>query len=487
MIFMGVLTRRVLPILLFMTMISEVRGESVYSLDSCRTLAIRNNKSIRIADESIKGAEYNKKAAFSAYLPGIDFTATYLYNQHDISLLGEDAKLPTMKFDAATQSYQYNILTNPQTGQPILNPRTGEPIPAEVAVIPKSAMTYDIEHVVAGAITLTQPVYMGGKIRAMNEITKYAEELAVNAKNMRVQEIVYQVDEAYWQIVSLKAKKRLAESYLNLIDSLRADVVEMFEVGIATKSDVLNVEVKQNEAEIMLSKVDNGLSLSRMSLARICGLPISAEMRLADEDTAGTITISELYGEYDMADVYSRRYDIQSLKTGVKIYEQKERLAKSEMLPKLAIVGAYTFQNPNTIDGFSNRFGGGFHVGATLSVPLWHWGGNYNRYRAAKSETNIRRIQLEEAEELVELQVTQAKYKYDESIKTYRMADKNLAKAEENLRCAELGFEEGVMTSDDVMKAQSAWLQAKSEKIDSQIDLQLCEVYLSKAIGRMNY
>ncbi|MBD5279882.1 MAG: TolC family protein, partial [Bacteroides sp.] len=111
------------------------------TLDSCRNMAVRNNKTIRMAEENLRSAEYYKKAAGAAYLPGIDFTGTYMYNQNEIRLLGEDAKLPTMSFDPASQTYQYNILKGP-TGEPITDPKTGSMIPTEVAVIPKEAMSY---------------------------------------------------------------------------------------------------------------------------------------------------------------------------------------------------------------------------------------------------------------------------------------------------------------------------------------------------------
>ena len=66
--------------------LSAVAAEPL-PLDSCRNMALRNNKNMQIAREKIRGAEYQKKEAFAAYLPGIDFTGMYMYNQKDISLL----------------------------------------------------------------------------------------------------------------------------------------------------------------------------------------------------------------------------------------------------------------------------------------------------------------------------------------------------------------------------------------------------------------
>lgn len=457
----------------------------IYSLDSCRNLAIGNNKTIRMAEEAIKGAGYERKAAHAAYLPGLDFTGGYVYNQRTINLLSENAKLPTLSFDPKTGSYTPNILVGAD-GVPVKDPATGSYIPTEVAVIPKEAMSFDTHNVFAGAFTLTQPVYMGGQIRALNEITKYAEKLAVAARNSVVQDVVYAVDEAYWTVVSLKAKKKLAESFVCLVDTLHYNVNAMLEEGVATRSDLLNVDVKLNEARIALTKVDNGLTLSRMALAQICGLPVSSDMVLKDENYSSR-PLSAPEVSYDINDVFSRRQDLEALRQGISVLEHKEKLTMGSMLPKVAVVGAYEFSNPNLNDGFHRKFGGGFSVGATLTVPLWHWGENYNRYRAAKATTNAQRLLLEDMEDKVKLQVNQARFSYQEAFKTYDMTLSNMESAEANLRNAQLGFKEGVLTADDVIAAQTAWLKANSEKIDAEIGIHLCEVYLSKVLGQLNY
>lgn len=453
------------------------------SLDSCRALALANNKALRIAEENIRSAGYLHDAAKSAYLPGIDFSGGYAHNQHGISLLGEDAKLPTMSFDPKTMSYNYNLVTGPD-GKPVTNPANGQPIPSEVAVIPKEAMSFDTRNVFFGAFTLTQPVYLGGSIRALNQIAKYGEGMARSIKNAAEQEVVYSVDEAYWQVVSLMEKRSLAQSFVNLVDSLRYNVNEMMKEGVATRSDVLSVDVKYNEACIMLTKVDNGLSLSRMALAQICGLPVDTPLTLADEASDGLGADMTIPGS-NMADVYARRPDLETLRQGISLMKSKENLSLSSMLPKVVAFGAYSFSNPNVNNGFEKKFGGGFSVGAMLTVPLWHWGGDYNRYRASKAQTRAQELMLKDMEEKVDLQVSQARYSYNEAFKTYSMTQANMKSARENLQNAELAFKEGVLTTDDVLAAQTAWLQAKSELIDSQIGIRLCHTYLSKVTGEL--
>lgn len=460
-----------------------ISAQGTVSLDSCRNMALRNNKIIRLAEEGIRSASYEKKAAFANYLPGIDFTGGYTYNQHQIELLGEDAKLPTMSFDPATQQFKYNILTTPD-GTPIKDPSTGSLIPTEVAVIPKEAMQYDIHNVFAGAFTLTQPIFMGGMIKAMNDITHYAENAAVAMKNSVVQDVVYGVDQAYWTVVSLREKKRLAESFVALVDSLQQNVQALLDEGMATRSDLLTVQVSYNQAKIAQTKVDNGLSLARMALAQICGLPVHTEMILTDEGGSSDMHRTAPQ-EVNMSDVFARRSDLEVVRQTINVLGSREKLALGTMLPKVAAIGMYSFSNPNVIHGFEKKFGGGFSVGATVTIPLWHWGRDYNHYRATKATTNAQRLLLEDLEEKVQLQVSQAQFSFNEAYKTYDMTLSNMASAEENLRSAQLGYKEGVLTTDDVIAAQTAWLAANSEKIDAQIAIRLCDVYLSKVLGTL--
>lgn len=460
-------------------------AQGAVSLDSCRNMAIRNNKEIQQSRARVEGAGYQRKEAKAAYLPSLDLEASYFYNQKNISLLAEDQLLPTKTFNPKTQSYDFNLLTNPQTGLPITT-ANGQPIPSTVAYLPKSAMTFNVHNVFAGALTLTQPIYMGGKIKAMNEITRYAEELARSMQDSKVEDVVYDVDAAYWQVVSLKAKQKLAENYVKLLETFDNDVKKMLNEGVATKSNLLNVDVKLNEANVDLTKVKNGVALSRMLLAQLCGAPINSEFVLEDEDK-DTWAVTEGSEAYDLNDVYARRHEVRSLELAAKIYDEKAKVARASMLPQVAAVGVYSLMNPNSYNGYETKFAGAFSVGAMVKIPLWHWGGLTNKYKAAKTEATIKRLELADAKDKIELQVNQASFKNQEAWKTYEMTKKNLEKANENLRMAQVGFKEGVSTTSDVLAAQTAWLKANSEKIDAEIDVQLCNVYLSKVLGTMKY
>lgn len=460
-------------------------GSAVYTLEQCRSLALANNKQLMIARQSMDKAHYQNKEAFAAYLPALDFAGGYMYNQKELSIFSKDQLLPIKTFNPVTNSYDFNLVTNPATGQPIKTP-DGQYIPSQVALIPKESMTYDIHNVFFGAVTLTQPVYMGGKIVAMNRLTKYAEELAQQMHLSEAENVVYAVDAAYWQVVSLKNKRDLAVAYVNLLDSLDRNVRLMEKQGVATKSDRLSVDVKLNSAQVDLTKVENGLTLSRMALAQVCGLPINAGMCVVDEEVRAGIVEAPGLSATDIDSAYVRRHDLRALSLGIDIAGQQKKVALSSMLPNVALMGTYSFSNPNMFNGFEKRFSGAFSVGVMVKIPLWHWGGDYAKYRAAAVDETVMRLRLDDAREMVNLQVSQASYKAQEAYKTYHTTLTNLESADENLRTATVGFREGVVTSDDVMAAQTAWLKANSENIDAMIDVRLSNTYLSKVLGTMD-
>ena len=280
---------------------SAVADGSVVTLEQCREMALSNNKNLRKSAQQIKVAGYEKDQAFAAYLPAIDFAGGYMYNQKGVSVFGSDQLLPVKTFNIEKQDYEFGLVKNPVTGEPVLV--NGKPIPEQMAYLPKEALSYDLHNVFFGAVTLTQPIFMGGKIVAMNKITGYAENLARAMHDNASQDVVYAVDAAYWQVVSLKAKHKLAVSFVNLLDTLSRNVSLMVEQGVATKRDQLTVDVKLNSAQVDLTKVENGLVLSRMALAQVCGLPVHTMLTLADEDAETISATAPIAKSYNMQDI----------------------------------------------------------------------------------------------------------------------------------------------------------------------------------------
>lgn len=477
-----------LTILLSLTFIGK--AQNFLSLDSCRALALANNKDLLISNEKINAAHYQRKAAFTNYLPNFSATGAYMRNQKEFSLLNNDQKAALSglgtNLAGPIQQVATGIIAIHPDLEPLISSLSGKLLPAldQAGNSLVDALRTDTRNVYAGAITLTQPLYMGGKIRAYNKITKYAEELAQEQHHGGMQEVIMSTDQAYWQVISLVNKKKLAEGYLKLLQQLDGDVEKMINEGVATKADGLSVRVKVNEAEMTLTKVEDGLSLARMLLCQLCGIDLSSPITLADENMED-IPLLTTDPYFDLSTAYENRPEIRSLELATQIYKQKVNVTRAEHLPSIALMGNYMVTNPSVFNSFENKFKGMWNVGVMVQIPIWHWGEGIYKTRAAKAEARIAQYQLQDAREKIELQVNQAAFKVKEAGKKLIMSSKNMEKAEENLRYATLGFKEGVIATSNVLEAQTAWLSAHSEKIDAQIDVKLTEIYLKKSLGTL--
>ena len=468
------------------------------SLDSCRAMALRNNKQLGIARAKQQAAMNVRKSARTKYLPHIDVAGGWMLSSREVSILNSEQKdklsnLGTIAAgridgsqvsDFLTQMVQKGVLSPAeaqQYGQLASNTTQqlalfGNNLGEEI----KDAFRTDTRSIIVGSVVVNQPIFMGGAITAANRMADISEKMASVSVDASEQNVLYDIDNAYWLVVSLKQKQRLADSYLKLVQKLDDDVKKMIKEGVATRADGLKVDVKVNEAEMTKTQVDNGLSLARMLLCQLCGIQISDKVTLVDETRDDIIVSSNRYNKSMAMD---NRPELKLLNNAVELSEQTTNIARATMLPQVALTGGYMISNPNLFNGYEKKFGGMWNIGVLVRIPVLDWGDATYKVRASKIATNIARLTLDEAREKIDLQVNQCDYRLKEANKKLATAQKNIQRAEENLRCANIGFKEGVMDATEVMAAQTAWLQAKTQKIDAQIDVCLGEAAMKKAIG----
>ena len=465
-------------------------AQHTLTLNDCRSLALEHSKQLHITQEKMKAARYSKKAAFTSYLPSLSATGTYFRNQKEMSILNKDQKQDITNFAPEARDRIYELADIIGADLPHakkLIQTLGDDAFTELSKFSDALLDgvrTDTRDIFGGAITLTQPIYMGGKIRAYNKITGYAEELAKQAHNSQLEEVILSVDQAYWQVVSLVNKENLATAYLELLQKLDHDIQYLIEEGMATQADGLTIRVKVNEAEMNLTKVKDGLTLSRMLLCQVCGIDLHQAIVLADEQVDNLPTAA-VYTDFDLAQAYDKRPEVKSLTLASRIYDQKVKLTRAEYLPNIALMGNYLVTNPSFYNGFENKFRGMFNVGIAVKIPIWNWGQGMYKTKAARAEAHISRLQLDEAKEKIELQINQSAFKVNEASKRLIMATKNMDKAGENLSYANYGFQEGVIPISNVLEAHTAWLSAQSDKIDAQIEVKLTEIYFKKALGTL--
>jgi len=493
------------------------------NLEDCRNFALENNKKLKIAQEEINKAGYDKKAAFANYLPKVSVSGAYVYSDAEIKLLSDEqdnalrnmgtamgqqlgGSLAQMQQNAATTVQQImanpaadpalaNLIANSPTVQQMLQQLQTTDINASLSPTVASlnelggniadGFQLDTRNIFAGMISVEEPLFLGGKIVTYNKLAKAKQELEATKYSTEEQETIIETDKLYWQIVSLANKLKLTEKYVELLHTMSDNVEKMAGEGVATASDKLAVKVKLNQAETTLLKVQNGLALSKMLLCQHCGLDINTDLMLADE-TLEEVLVSEEPLQYTEADIIENRPELKSLSLATEIYKQNVNLTRSDYLPTVAAFGNYVVTNPSCPDGFKNEFDGFWNVGVVAKIPILQWGEGYNKIRKAKADEKIAQYKLDDATEKIMLQVNQYERQIEEAKSRVKMMEEKMSDAEENLRMATLGFEEGVIPSSGLTEAQTAWLQANSEYIDSKIDWIMAKIYLQKATGMLN-
>ena len=505
--------RKVLSIGCWLLAVSclPVGAQRLLTLDSCRAMALRNNKQLSVSKVKQNIAVNIRKSARTKYLPHVSAIGTYEHTSEEVSILndGQKTSLGTLGTTAVgamqpamaglteklgglgTMLGQMGLPTGvfeqmsgelaQQMGQSMQQMQTGLNQEGQKIV---DAFRTDTRNIWAGSILLTQPVFMGGALIALNNMADINERMQQNTADVREQSTLYQTEQAYWQVVSLKHKQRLAQAYLDLVKKLDGDVHKMIEEGVATKSDGLTVDVKVNEAEMALTRVNDGVVLSKMLLCQTIGLPVNEQVTLADED-AESLAVVTLMPQLDVETAVFNRPELRLLQDAVDLSQQTTNLLKAGNLPQVALAGGYAVSNPNVLNGFEKKFAGFWHLGVLVRVPIWNWGDVKYKVRASKGATTIASLEYDEAREKIELQVNQVTYKVDEANKRLTLAQSSVRRADENLRMANVGFQEGVITPATVMEAQTAWLQAQSQKIDAEIEVKLSQVELQKALGTL--
>ena len=490
----------VLAVILMATL--SVGAQQILTLQDCRDMALENNKNLKISQEKVNMANYDKKIAWANYFPTVSAQGTYMHNEKKLQLLS-DEKINTLSTMGTTLQGDVNgfidpivsdLMQDPLMYQIIMNSpellkliqdlhhigalETLDAIGQEVS----SNFILDTRNVYAGMVTVMEPVYAGGKIRAYNKMAQYAQDLAEMQLTTEQQEIIVTTDKAYWQIVSLANKQKLTENYVELLKTMSDNVDKLVAEGMATNADKLSVKVKLNDAELSLIRVQNGVALSKMLLCQSCGLPLDTAITLADENLED-VAVPMYTNSYTEEDIMNNRPELQSLQLATQIYDKKVNIARAEFLPTVAVFGNYVVTNPSAFNGFETEFKGFYNVGVVAKVPIFHFGEGYNKIKKAQAESNIYKLKLDDTKELVMLQVNQYEKQIKEAEQRLTMTTEKMSDAEENLRMATVGFNEGMIPSSTLEAAQTAWMQAHSEYIDAKIDVIMANTYLKKSIG----
>ena len=444
-----------LGIVVTLSFAGQARAQRVLTLDSCRSLAKEHSRILQQKDEEIKAAHAKKQQVMTNFFPQVAARGVYLHMQKELHLIDWDKPLGHLNF-----------------------------------LIPERLRhlgTVDLRNLWVGNVTAIQPLFLGGKIISGYKMASLAERLQGELRQTAETEVETKLDETYWQVVSLRSKERLLDQLVRLLEQTVKDVDASIDAGVATKADGLSVRTKLSEAEVKRSQVVNGLELSRMLLADLCGLSEDESFTLAEEGHLQELLLctqtAPIARDEDTEAAIERRSEIRSLRLVDSIYSKRVNMESASLFPKLYGVASYSTTNPNSFQGQKKEFGGQYYLGLMLEVPISDlFSGTFKR-RQAKAEHRVKQLELAEARSKINLQIKQALRTADDARRAYTTALSAVKMAEENMRYAKAGYDEGVIPLLNYTMAQTAWMSAQDSLIDAQIRVLLTESKLKKILA----
>lgn len=424
------------------------------TLQQCKNSALENNKRIKEAKLKVKASEEVKKQAFTNYFPQVSAGATATkFNDYLI-----DKKIPEMNLPV----YDGNPAS-------LANP-------TQFTYFPRMELQM-LDYMNMGFVTALQPVYFGGKIKNGNKLAEIGKEISNKQLNLTKDEIIVRTEELYWLIVSLKEKNKTLNSYNILLDTLLKDVSVAYDAGLIQRSDLLKVQIKQNEINTNRLKLNNGIELSKMALAQHIGIKYSENISLGDT-VVKTEKPETLLFSHDEA--LKNRAEYQMLTKAVEAEILQKRMAMGDNLPSLA-VGISAFATDFMEESNTNAM-----AFATLSIPISGWWGGSHKMKEHKIKEKIAQNNLDEKSELLKLQMANSYNKLTEQYEQIKLAELSLQQTREHLKVIKDNYDSGINGTSDLLEAQAMLQNAKDAVVDAKTNYKIKQIQYLKTTARIN-
>ena len=435
-----------LALALSLSLCASASAQAPLILDqkTCRKMALESSEDIRKAENEMLKSRLDSKVATSAFLPSVDASGT-------------------------------GICVTPNQGM--------------------SGMDMIMKGTYMAGITLTQPLYAGGRIVTGKKLSKIGEEAAGQKMRMTRAEVISEADNAYWTYVSVQEKMRMVEELKAQMDTLLSQVSVSAGAGMATDADLLNVKAKRSEVEYQLQKVAGGVELCRMALCRVVGVPF--DTRIVTGDAFLSDVESCLSEDVTSLSVESRP-ELKLLQAQIDVAKNQVRMTRGEYLPSLAVVGAYMNYGNIKLSSMVDA-GNGTYVPyeqklqkgmcaamLSLSIPIFHWGEGYNKVRKAKTDVSNAVLDYQKNEKLMTLEARQAETNLRDSRALISCAKDALAQSEENLRVVSNRYSASMCPLSDYLTARFQWHQSKSNLVEAVTQYHISLTDYLRATGRLD-
>lgn len=425
-------------------------AQEVLTLDRCRELALQHNIAIRNSQLQSQAAKEVRREAFTKYFPQINATGLAFRTDKDVLSISKSGDLPIPPV-------------------PGLLPDGGAlPYSFEFGLIRKGFSV---------GVSVVQPVFLGGEIINGNKLAEVGEAVAELQSRQSADQVRLTVEQYYWQLATLKAKRRTVDDVMALLDTLEYQVGVAVKAGVVLRNDLLEVQLRKNEMETARLELDNGISIISIMLGQYIGMgvkPIDIASEIADNQSPASPD------EYFVSpvDALYATTDYQLLQQNVRAADLQKRMQVGKYMPKVGVGASYSY---NGLDGDHHGFGGIF---AVVAIPISGWWGGSHAIKQSKLKLEMARNQLTDDSELLQVRMMNAWNDMNTSFKKIDVARMSIAQATENLRINENCYRAGTITINDLLKAQTLYRESHDQFVDAYGEYQIKTTEYLQSTGR---
>jgi len=331
-------------------------------------------------------------------------------------------------------------------------------------------------------LSLQQPVFTGFKLTSSKNIAEYYSMASKEDYTKAEKDLIFNIKNAYWNLFKANQMQKVIEENINQINSHLNDIKNLFDQGMATNNDVLKVQVQLADVTLKQIDITNAVQIATVALNNLIGIPLSTEVSISEQVVNDEIEMESL--AVLMESAYKNRADLKSMNYKVEASNEGIDLAKSDWFPQIYISGNYYYSNPNQrILPSVDKFNGTWDVSLSLSLNLWNWGATNDRKTQAEMQYKQAQDYYSTLKDAVKLDITSSYLNLKKSEQKIIVAENSVKEAEENYRVTKDKFNNGLISNSELLDAEVALLQAKTNNINAVVDNKIAAANLNKAIG----
>ena len=339
------------------------------------------------------------------------------------------------------------------------------------------------EYGLAPMVSVTQPIYTGGKIKFGKQLAEANIEMNNAGQRLVEDEVLLGTETAYWLVVQAKEEIKLEQQVKKQLASHYTFLNNQFQAGLIYKNDVLRAKVLQNENEARLQAAENKLALAKRRLSQLIGMEAQTDFDVADTFNTGTFSkpgISE--------NTSAVRPEIDMANNAVKMSELTKGMLKADLKPTVGLalngLAAFGKQGINFGDPAKNSMLTYFGM-LSVKIPVFDWGSRREKVRQQEASIRSSEYGLKELKSQISVEIEQATLKLQLQANNIDLVQASLTEADENLKLSNDRFKAGTITGEDVLIAETLWQKAYSSMLDAKVRYKIADAIYRKATGQI--